>query len=67
MQSFSSSLLINTIRAILTHVEQIPDVHHHHPGLIEITRILEHYNARLHDRTPCPSCPRREIELRDRA
>jgi len=65
VQSFSASLLSNTIRAILTHVEQTPDVPRHHPELIEFTRILEQYNARLHDRTRYPSCPRREIGSRD--
>jgi hypothetical protein len=64
VQSFSTHLLSNTLRAILTHIEQTPDVPRHHPGLVEFTRILDQYNARLNDHTPRPSHLSQETEIR---
>jgi hypothetical protein len=64
VQSFSTHLLSNTLRAILTHIEQTPDVTRHHPGLVEFTRTLGQYDARLNDHAPRPSHLCREAEIR---
>jgi hypothetical protein len=66
VQSFSTHLLSNSLRAILTHIEQTPDVPRHHPGLVEFTRTLSQYNARLNDHTPRSSHVRQETEIRHR-
>lgn len=60
MQSFSTPLLSNILRAILTHIDQTPDVPRHHPGLVEFTRTLRQYNARLNDHTPPPQLQSRD-------
>ena len=66
MESFSTRLLSHSLRAILIHIEQTPDVPHHHPGLVEFTRTLSQYNARLNDHTPRPSQLSQETEIRHR-